>query len=230
MLQGRLHEQQARKCPEGIGMDPLHLLIAADSLLILTTLVYGVKFLKKGNYLLGFEWLVITLSGSNFMIFLFTEKIFAYNISMFCDAFSRSVGIPVITIAGLMAVTQRYKPSILADVALFAGGIAVGLIFMSAEFVQPLKPYFYVVAWGVFSVYLAYFAKRLMDVGEKLQAINVIAVLVTNQVIACIYDFYHIPGDDEQHTIFFIFAATAWSYLCVGLYYAYGALERAEQK
>jgi hypothetical protein len=205
-------------------------LAVAGCLLVVSSLVYGLKFLKKRNYLLGFEWLIITCSASNFLIFLFTEKIFGYDISMFCDAFSRSVGIPVITIAGLMAVTHRYKPSLLADVAMFAGGFAAAAILLSADFVKPLKPYFYVLAWGVFSAYLAYFAKRLLDVGEKLQAINVIAVLVTGQVIACIYDFYTIPGDDEQHLLFFIFAATAWAYLCVGLYYAYGALERAEQK
>lgn len=208
---------------------PFVLLIASDALLLLSSLIYGLKFLKKGNYLLGLEWLVITVSTSNLMLFLFTEKTFLYNFSFFLDQFSRAVGIPVITTAGLLAVTHRYKPSVVADVVMFAAGIVVGLLFAFTDFAKAIKPYLLVAAWGVFSVFLAYFAKRLWDAGQKLQAINVLAVLVSSQVIACIYDFYHIPGDDELHTIFYIFALAVWAYVCVGLYYAYGALERAER-
>src|SRR5947208_2351159 len=103
----------------------LYLLIAADALLLLSSFVYGVKFLKKANYLLGLEWLVITVSTANLMLYLFTEKASLYNISFFLDQFSRAIGIPVITIAGLLAVTHRYKPSVVADVLMFAVGIVV---------------------------------------------------------------------------------------------------------
>jgi hypothetical protein len=205
------------------------LLIASDALLLLSSLVYGVKFLKKGNWLLGLEWLVITVSTSNLMVYLFTEKPYLFNVSFFLDQFSRAVGIPVITIAGLMAVTHRYKPSVVTDIALFVMGIVVGLLFAFTGFAVTIKPYFLVAAWTVFSLFLAYFAKRLWDAGAKLQAANVIGVLVTAQIIASIYDFYHIPGDDELHSIFYTFALTVWAYTCCALYYAYGALQRAER-
>jgi len=211
-----------------MGLWP-QLLIASDALLLLGSLIYGVKFLKKGNYLLGLEWLVITVSTSNLMVYLFTEKPYLYNVSFFLDQFSRAVGIPVITIAGLLAVTHRYKPSVIADIVMFGVGIVIGLLFAFTGFAQTIKPYFLVAAWSVFSLYLVYFAMRLWKSGAKLQTVNVLALLVFSQIIASIYDFHPIPGDDELHSIFYTFALTVWAYLCVGLYYAYGALERAER-
>jgi hypothetical protein len=199
-------------------------------LLLATSLIYGLKFLKKRNYLLGLEWLVITLSTLNLLLYLLSGAQFAYNISYFCDAFSRGFGIPIIAIAGLMAVTHRYKPSIRADVGFFAVSIAGTAILVAADFMKTPKPYFYVVMWAVFSAYLAYFAKRLLNVGESRHALGVIVALLSSQAIACMYDFYKIPGDDEQHTLFFVIALTVWSYLCVELYYSYCALERAERK
>ncbi len=94
--------------------------------------------------------------------------------------------------------------------------------------VEP-KPYFYLVMWSLFSVYLVYVVKRLLSVGEKRNAVGVILALVSTQIIASTYDFYHIPGDDD-HMIFYIFALSSWSYMSVSLYYAYCALERAWEK
>jgi hypothetical protein len=208
----------------------LGLLMASDLLLLLSSLIYGVLFIKKRNWLIGLEWLVITVSTTNLMIFLFTNNPANYSFSFFLDQFSRAIGIPVITIVGLMAVTHRYKPSVISDIALFALGGVVGYAFAFTGFAASFKPYFLVLAWTVFSIYLAYFAKRLWSAGEKTQALNVIAVLVTAQIIATIYDFWHIPGDDELHSIFYTFALTVWAYTTAGLYYAYGALERAERR
>lgn len=41
--------------------------------------------------------------------------------------------------------------------------------------------------------------------------------------ISTIYDFFHIPDDDEQHTIFYIAALSTWALIVVVLYYAYCA-------
>ncbi|RQS71955.1 hypothetical protein DID96_11735 [Burkholderia sp. Bp8963] len=206
-----------------------YLYCLADLALIATSLVYGVKLLKKRNYLLGIEWLVVTFSATNLMINALTGAQVFYSISLFCDAFSRAVGVPVIAIAGMMAVTHRYKPSIFADVVYVVGALAAAVIVWAADFMIEPKPYFYLVMWSLFSIYLAYFAKRLLSVGEKLNAVGVILALVSAQTIASIYDFYHIPGDDD-HVIFYIFALLTWSYQSVSLYYAYCALERAQEK
>ncbi|MFB9126688.1 hypothetical protein E2553_34365 [Paraburkholderia dipogonis] len=206
-----------------------YLYCLADIALIATSLIYGVKLLKKRNYLLGIEWLVTTFSATNLLINALTGGHIFLSLSLFCDAFSRGFGVPVITIAGMMAVTHRYKPSIAADVTYVVGALAGTVIVWSADFMVEPKPYFYLATWSLFSVYLVYVVKRLLSVGEKLNAASVILALAFTQTIASIYDFYPIPGDDD-HMTFYIFALLAWSYLSVSLYYAYCALERAQEK
>jgi len=203
------------------------ILCLATVLLLATSLVYGVKFLRKQNYLLGLEWLVVTLSTSNLLIYLLSQAKLPYSISYFCDAFSRAFGIPVIATAGLMAVTHRYAPSKFLDIVFFAGSIAGTAFLVSADIMAKPLPYFYLFMWTAFSIYLAYFAYRLMRAGENRHALGVILALVSGQAIASIYDFYKIPGDEEQ-VIFFTLALTTWSYMLAQLYYAYGALERVE--
>lgn len=206
-----------------------YILCLAIAVLVTTSLIYGLKFLRKRNYLLGIEWLVVTFSGTNFLLYFLGGVQFSYGISYFCDAFSRGFGIPVIATAGLMAVTHRYKPAILVDILFFVVAIAGTAVLVAADAVAQPKPYFYVVMWSAFSVYLAYFAWKLLSAGEGLHAIGVVMVLLTSQAIACIYDFYKIPGDDDR-AIFFTLACLTWSLLCVVLYYAYGALERVEER
>ncbi|HZW20287.1 hypothetical protein [Noviherbaspirillum sp.] len=203
------------------------ILCLATVLLLATSLVYGVKFLRKQNYLLGLEWLVVTLSTSNLLIYLLSQAKLPYSISYFCDAFSRAFGIPVIATAGLMAVTHRYAPSKFLDIVFFAGSIAGTAFLVSADIMAKPLPYFYLFMWTAFSIYLAYFAYRLLRAGENRHALGVILALVSGQAIASIYDFYKIPGDEEQ-VIFFTLALTTWSYMLAQLYYAYGALERVE--
>ncbi|MTW10104.1 hypothetical protein GM658_05770 [Pseudoduganella eburnea] len=205
-----------------------NVLLFSTSMLVVTSLVYGIKFFKRGNYLLGLEWLIVTFSGSNFLIFALAGIQGAYSISYFCDAFSRAFGIPIVTTLGLMAITHRFKPSLKVDAWLFATSFAGAVALVAVPSLAPFKPVFYVVMWTAFSFYLAYFAKRLFNAGEGGHAAGVIVVLILTQAIASIYDFYQIPGDTE-HIVFYILAGLAWSSLCVELYYAYCALENAEQ-
>lgn len=205
------------------------LLLLADVLLLTSSLVYGLKFLRKRNYLLGVEWLVVTVSTTNLLIYLLSEWQTAYDISFFLDAFSRGFGIPVIATAGLMAVTHGYKPSTRTDVLWFAASIAGTFVLVGADFMKKPLPYFYVLMWTAFSVYIAYFAWRLKRAGKGGHAAAVALGLVAGQVIACIYDFYRIPGDQDQ-MIFFTLALTTWAYSLAAMYYAYGALERAEAR
>ncbi|WP_175763034.1 hypothetical protein [Burkholderia ambifaria] len=211
-------------------MEPKFLLYClADLALIATSLIYGVKLLRKRNALLGFEWLITTFSATNLMLNALTGEPAFFSVSLFCDAFSRGFGIPIITIAGMMAVTHRYKPSIFIDVVYVVGALAGTVVVWTADFMVQPKPYFYLVMWSLFSVYLVYVVKRLLGAGEKRTAVSMIVALVSTQIIASIYDFYRIPGDSD-HMIFYIFALLSWSYLSVALYYAYGALERTQEQ
>jgi hypothetical protein len=214
----------------GIPMElKFYLYCLADLALILTSFIYGVKFFAKRNYLLGIESVIVTFSATNLMINALTGVKIFLSISLFCDAFSRSFGAPVIAVAGMMAVTHRYKPSMFADAMYLIGALIGAAIVWNAGFMVEPKPYFYLVMWTLLSCYLAYVAVRLFKIGKALNAINMILVLIYTQAIASIYDFYHIPGDSD-HVIFYIFALFAWSHMSVSLYYAYSALERAQEK
>jgi len=203
------------------------LLLLATVLLLTTSFIYGLKFLKVRNYLLGGEWLVVALSSANLLAHLLSGAQLPYEISMFCDAFSRGFGIPVIAVAGLMAVTHHYEPSKLTDILFFVLSIAATAVFVSADFLAKLLPYFYLLMWTAFSIYLAYFAYRLMRVGKNLHAIGVIVALILGQAIALMEEFFKIPGDEDK-VIFFTLALTTWAYMGVQMYYSYFALERAE--
>lgn len=202
--------------------------LVADAVMVLAGCLYGLKFLKKRNYLLGLEWLIVGLSGANFFLYSLTGSHFVYNISYFFDAFSRAFGFPVIATAGLMAVTHGYKPSTLADAGFFVASFVGAVILVAADSVAPAKPWFYLVMWTAYSIYLTHFSWRLLRAGEKAHAIGLFLVMLSSQVIASIYDFYKIPGDDDEHTLFYVLALSAWAYSLVETYYAYCALERAE--
>lgn len=202
-----------------------YFLLFSILVLAVSGLTYGVLFLRRRNYLLGIEWLIVGFSGANFLAFFLSGNQSLYSISYFFDAFSRGFGIPVIAVAGLMILTHGYKPTLFAEIWLFVVSIVGAVILVSSS--SMLKPYFYVLMWTVYSVFLLYFIKRLLSAGEKVHAVVVSLALLTNQAIASIYDFCRIPGDSEQ-VIFYTLAGLSWSLNMGALYYAYGALERLD--
>lgn len=211
-------------------MEPRNIVLCfACFLLLANGLTFGIKFLKKRNLLLALEWFVVAFSATNFLIFFLTGSEHSYLISYFCDAFSRAFGIPIITVLGLMAVTHTYKPSVRKELMMFAGALVGTFALISTKVLITLLPYFYVMMWVMFSVYLVYFAVRLASTGEFLHAIGVIFGMLASLTIACIYDFYKISGDDTNVLLnFYVLALTTWAYLLVHLYYAYCALERSK--
>lgn len=205
------------------------LFLLSDMALILSGYIYGWKFLKKQNYLLSFEWWIIAFSATNFLLYALTETMLFYNTSMFLDSFSRAFGFPVIATIGAMVITHHYRPSVLMDIVIFALSFAGTCVLMYADVVAPAKPWLYLVVGSGFSIFLAYFAIRLLGVGERLHALNMLVVMVTTLIIAIIYDFFSIPGDDADKTLFYTLALSTWAYLLFGFYHAYCALERAEK-
>lgn len=205
------------------------LFLLSDLALILSGYIYGWKFLKKGNVLLGLEWWIIGFSASNLFVFALTGVTFCFNTSMLLDAFSRAFGFPVIAVIGTMVITHRYRPSAMVDIAIFALSFAGAFALMHVDAVQPVKPWFYLVMGGVFSAFLVYFAIRLWAVGEPRNALNLLVILVTTMTIAVMDDFYPLPGDDADRTHFFTIAMAVWAYMVCGYYHAYCALERAER-
>jgi hypothetical protein len=203
-------------------------LCLADIAMVAAAAVYGRKFLKKRNYLLGLEWLVMMTSGSNFLLFFLTGSPFVYNVSFFFDAFSRAFGFPVIAVAGVMAITHNYKPSTFADIAFFVLSSVGAGVLVAVPLVFAFKPYFYLAMSALLSIYLLYFSWRLLRARERLHAALMFLVMLTVQLIALMDDFYRIPGDDPNLPArFYVLALLTWAYMLVEMYYGYCALERA---
>ena len=207
-------------------------LLLADVLLILAGVIYGVKFLRKRNYLCGIEWFIMALSGSHFLLWALFGWESGYSVAHFFDAFSRSFGFPVVAVAGMMAVTHNYQPSRLADVLYFLLGFAGAAALVAADHAPALavyKPPFYLLMGLVFLVFLAYFAWRLQKAGETLHAMGTAVVALSGLAIAVLYDYFPLPGDDADRTLFYTAALFTWAFMMAELYYGYSALERATQ-
>lgn len=202
--------------------------LVACIVLALSGWIYGAKFLKKKNYLLGLEWWIVAFSATNFVSYMLTASNVNYSITMFLDSFSRSFGMPVIAVIGLMALTHNYKPSAFKEVMLFVLAFAGTFVVFLADFFQEIRPYFYVITWSILVMYLFYFIICLVRAGEAFHALATTITAVVSLAVAIVYDFFSIPGDNT-HMIFMTWAFVTWGYAIIQLYYAYEALERAQK-
>ncbi|WP_433593854.1 transporter [Nocardia sp. CA-145437] len=211
------------------------LLLLADLWMVFAGFTYGWKFIRDyGNYLLGLEWIIVATSGTNFFVFALTgahRSSPMYHIALFFDAFSRSVGITLILVLGLMRVTHRYKPSLPTDIGVFALATVAGL-FLSifADRVGIAEAVFYIAVNVVTSVFLLSFARRLWNIDARGEAVRVVIATAAGFVIAATYDLYHIPGDDENHTLFYIAALATWGFQMMTYFYAYRAMRRHNER
>lgn len=206
------------------------LFMLADLWMIFAGFYFGWLFIRRyHNYLLGLEWMVVATSGSNFLFWALLgedEEGFLYDIAYFLDAFSRSIGITLILVLGLMRVTHRYRPSVKVEVGVFALAIIAGLYlqqFRAGELhVGPAT--FYVVVNVLTTLFLAYFVWRLWKI--RAYGLAVFAGLATAaaSVIAMTYDFFPLPFDDEHRTIFYTAAMATWGTQLFVYFLAYRAL------
>lgn len=193
----------------------------ADLWMIVVGFYFGWKLIRLyRNYLLGLEWMVVATSGSNFLLWAALsgdESSPLFSVSFFLDAFSRSVGITLILVLGLLRVTHGYKPSIFVDVAVFGVAIGAGLYlqqFRSHELhVGPAT--FYLVVNVLTMCFLSYFCWRLWKIGARVAAIAAGIATAAGTAIALTYDFFPFP-DDEHRTTFYILALATWGLqMCV---------------
>jgi hypothetical protein len=206
------------------------LFMLADLWIIFAGFYCGWKFIRRyNNYLLGLEWMVVATSGSNFLLWALLggdEGSFLYSIAYFFDAFSRSVGITLILVLGLMRVTHRYKPTVTVDVGVFALAVVAGLYFQQfrGHELHAGPATFYVTVNVLTTIFLAYFVWRLWKIGAKKLAIWAGVATAAGTAIAITYDFFPIPGDDEHRTLFYIAALATWGTQLFVYFFAYRAL------
>ncbi|WP_458318186.1 transporter [Mycolicibacterium brisbanense] len=204
------------------------LFAAADIWMIAIGFICGVKFIRRHhNYLIGLEWIIMGVSGSNFLLYGLLKAGQGspmYHVAFFLDAFSRSIGFTLILVLGLLVVTHGYKPTTRVEVGAFALAAVLGFVLsqFAAEIGTPGKVFLLATALATMA-FLCYFAWRLWGIGERAHAAWVGVATALNVVVASIYDFWHIPGDDANHTIFYILALFTWGLAMLVIYRAYTA-------
>ncbi len=222
--------------------------LVADLVMIVCGYWAGWRFLKHHrNYLLGIEWLIVATSGTNFLIWAlrFTDdpeggaESGQYAFAFFLDAFSRSIGITLLLVVGLMAVTHRYKASVAVELGIFALAIGAGLFLAqpkyrahvdeNGEFLLHQGPAtFYLVVNLLTLAFLLYFVKRLWDIGATRVAIATLVVSLAATVVALTYDFFPFPASVdplEDRALFYTFALTVWGLQMLTYLFAYRALD-----
>ncbi|MFC4377698.1 transporter [Nocardia halotolerans] len=204
------------------------LFAVADIWMVAVGFTYGIKFIRNyKNYLLGIEWIIVATSGTNFLIYGMLKAGHdspMYTAAAYLDAFSRSIGITLILVLGLMQVTHRYKPSAAVDIGAFALAGVAGLLLLGYQDTIGLPAaIFFIVANVLTTVFLAYFVKRLWQIGERGHAVWAAIATACGFLVAATYDFVKIPGDDAEHTIFYIFALSTWGLQMFAYYRAYRA-------
>ncbi len=206
------------------------LFAVADIWMIAVGFTYGIKFIRKyKNYLLGIEWIIVATSGTNFLVYGLIKaghESPMYNFAYFLDAFSRSTGITLILVLGLMKVTHRYKPSVMMDIGAFALAAVAGFVLSQfAEEIGTPGKIFYIIVNVLTTLFLIFFVKRLWDINERGHAVLAALATACGFAVASIYDFVPIPGDDAEHTIFYILALSTWGLQMFAYHRAYGAYD-----
>ena len=193
---------------------------------------YGIKFIRKHhNYLLGLEWMVVATSCTNFMVFAAIKAGHdspMYTFASFLDAFSRSFGITLILVLGLLQVTHRYKPSLAVEVGAFALAAVGGFVFLGYhESSYKLAAEIFLITANVLtSAFVVYFCKRLWDIGEHKHAIRAGIATLCGFFIAITYDFFPIPESDMvDRPLFYTLALAAWGLQMFTYYRAYTAFD-----
>ncbi|PSR66896.1 transporter [Nocardia sp. MDA0666] len=211
------------------------LFLLADVWMIVVGYLFGWKLIRRyGNYLLGLEAMVIATSGSNFLVWAMlgaNQGSVLYDVAYFFDAFSRSLGVTVILVMGLMRVTHHYKPTIAVDVGVFALATVAGLFLRPFHGVDPrvdnaafAVAAIYVAVNLATTVFLAYFAKRLWDIGATWLAICTGLATTAGTIIAITYDFFPFPFDDANRTLFYTAALATWGTQLFVYFFGYRAL------
>ncbi|WP_440711964.1 hypothetical protein [Gordonia sp. FQ] len=218
-----------------MSMIHMTLVLIANLAMLGAGYVYGVRLLRRHhNFLLGFEWIVIAVSGTNVLLLAATgvsHDSLSYHLMIFFDAFSRSFGMTVIFVLGMMAVTHRYRPTWIVEAIAILAGVAVGLDrTLDVRPVSLSWTAFYTVANLGVAVFMLYVAARLFRIGERRHGVWVSVATVLGALIAVSYDFIRIPGDDADHTLFYSIAMSVWALMLVTYYHGYRVLDEYQNR
>lgn len=200
--------------------------------LAFTGFVFGTKFLHRNNVLLGLEWYILGISAANGAVYFLVGWHASFMVTSFCDAFSRTVGIPLIATLGLAKALNGWRPPHAVEIGLFAAGAVVAVLVLTVPAVQAMLPIGSIILGLGFQVALILMSIALFRVGALGHALGVVLCALTLLSIS-VWD--GIPQDpDPNGSIllnFWVVSDLAWAIVFAEIYFAYCALEslRREQ-
>lgn len=215
-----------------IGVDArTALLLMGCFTLAFSGFYYGLKFLKLKNQILGYEYIIVGASSLNFLFYNATLSAPSYELMLYLDSFSRAFGFPVLGTLGFMVVTHNLILSSRSKISLFVITLGLTPLILYSDFFEPMLAYFYLLMMYPFCLFMFYIARRLIKIRKEVIGVFLIVTTLANILIASIYDFYKIPGE-ETNVVFnlFFLALITWSSAFVAMYYAYVALLESDQK
>ena len=210
------------------------LFLAADIWLMATTWIFGFKMLRFRNHLLSLEWFVVAVSSTNFLVWSLLggdESSPMYHLAYILDAFSRSFGMTLLLIVGLLTVTDGYRPPLSVKLGV------VGLTAVTAVILGPIHSdylvhdtlhlsvaTFYVATNVIATAFLAYVTVKVWRTGATGLAVLTGLVTAAATYVAVTYDFFPFSFDDEYRTVFYTIALTVWGAQAITYYYVYKVL------
>lgn len=213
---------------QGAVVDLREILIASGMLALVTTgFGLGLRFWRQDNILLGAEWIILGFSALNFALWVTFGFQISFEISMVCDAFSRSIGIPVVATLGLAKLTHGYDVSKTTKWLLLVGGFPLAYALLAYPPIQPILPYAFFACGIVANIFLVNFAIRLARVGERGHAFGVMLTNIGFVIMALLEGIIAIPGEETNLILnFFFLAGWVWALGFAEIYFAYQALAR----
>ncbi|QKR99881.1 hypothetical protein F9288_09695 [Sphingomonas sp. CL5.1] len=201
-------------------------IVLALGALAFTGFFFGTKFLQRKNLLLGLEWYILAISATNGVVYFLTGWQTSFIITSFCDAFSRTVGIPIIGIIGLVQAFNGWRPSHVLEAGLFAGGALVAVLVLTVAPIHEALPMGSVVLGLGFDAALILMSIALFRGGAAGHAFAVVLCALALLAIA-LWD--GIPQDpDGAGSIllnFWVVSDLVWAIAFAEVYFAYCALE-----
>lgn len=180
--------------------------------------------------MLGYEWYVLAFSASNAAIYFATDRELHISIALFCDAFSRTVGIPVIGTLGLMQVTHRQTLSKATKIGLFVFGAIVAAAIMASSTLLAMLPYLALTAGMAFFWIMIVMAVRLFRIGEKVHGALMVLFVALFFLVGITEGIAELPNPNKLTVLdFWFFANVIWALGFAEIYFAYRTLERANE-
>lgn len=203
--------------------------VIVSLMLVFSGAWFGTKFLQASNPLLGYEWYVLAFSATNEAIYFATGRELHIEISLYFDAFSRTIGIPVIGTLGLMQITHRLSLSKASKIGLFVFGAIVAAAIMATPVLLAMLPYIALTIGMAFSWIMAVMALRLLRIGETLHGILMALFLILFFLVGITEGIAVLPNPHKLTVLdFWFFANVIWALGFAEIYYAYRAIERAQ--